>query len=130
MNRIELLKKREEKLDEIAELKAEVKELELEINSLGSKYESFIIFNVNTSKEKMQEIKEYIKMITDYYYEEDIGVKLLAYMIKGQEKGYYYLIQFEGNEEKVKNLERYYRIKDEIMKFVTVKKWEDYGEED
>ena len=121
MNRNELLKKREEKLDEIAELKAEVKEIEKEIEKLGSRYESIIILNVNTSKEKMQEIKEYMKMITDYYYEEDIGIKLLAYMINKQDKGYFYRIQFEGNEEMVKNLEKYYRIKDEIMKFITIK---------
>jgi len=121
MNRNELLNKREEKLQEIAELKAEVKEIEEEIEKLRSRYESIIIFNVNTSKEKMQEIKEYLKMITDFYYEEDIGIKLLAYMIKGQEKGYYYKIDFEGNEETVKNLERYYRIKDEIIKFLTIR---------
>lgn len=121
MNRNELLKKREEKLEEIEELKAEVKEIEEEIEKLGSRYESIIILNVNTSKEKMQEIKEYMKTITDYYYEEDIGVKLLAYMVNKQDKGYYYRIQFEGNEEMVKNLERYYRIKDEIMKFITIK---------
>lgn len=121
MNRNELLKKREEKLDEIAELKAEVKEIEKEINKLGNKYESIIILNVNTSEEKMKEIKEYIKNITNFYYEEDIGIKLLAYMIKGQDKGYFYKIEFEGNEETVKELERYYRIKDEIMKFITVR---------
>ena len=121
MNRNELIKKREEKLEEIAELKAEVKEIEEEIEKLGSRYESIIILNVNTSKEKMQEIKEYMKMITDYYYEEDIGIKLLAYMINKQDKGYFYRIQFEGNEEMVKNLEKYYRIKDEIMKFITIK---------
>ena len=121
MNRNELLKKREEKLEDIAELKAEVKEIEKEIEKLGNRYESIIIFNINTSKEKMQEIKEYIKMITDFYYEEDMGIKKLAYEIKGQKEGYYYKIDFEGDEETVKNLERYYRIKDEVMKFLTIK---------
>ena len=121
MNRNELLKKREEKLEDIAELKAEVKEIEEEIAKLGSRYESIIIFNVNTSKEKMQDIKEYLKMITDFYYEEDIGIKKLAYEIRGQKEGYYYKIDFEGNKDIVAELERYYRIKDEVMKFLTVK---------
>lgn len=121
MNRNELLKKREEKLEDIAELKAEVKEIEKEIEKLGSKYESVMLFNVNTSNEKMKEIKEYIKMITDYNYVEDIGIKKLAWEIKGQKEGYYYRIEFEGNEETVKILERYYRIKEEVLKFITVK---------
>lgn len=121
MNRNELIKKREEKLEEIEELKAEVKELENEINKLGKKYESIIILNVNTSSEKFAEIKAMIYKITNYYNAEDIGIKLLAYMINKQDKGYFYRIQFEGNEEMVKNLEKYYRIKDEIMKFITIK---------
>ena len=121
MNRTELINKRNQKLEDIEELKAEVKEIEEEINRLSNKYESIIIFNSNISEEKLAEIKEYIKMITDYYYDEDLGIKLLAYMIQKQEKGYFYKIEFEGNSETVKKLERYYRIKDEIMKFITVK---------
>lgn len=121
MNRIELLKKREEKLDEIAELKAEVKEIEKEIEKLRSRYESVIVFNTNMSAEVFAEIKAMINKITNYYYAEDIGIKKLAYEISGLKEGYYFKIEFEGNKDIVAELERYYRIKDEIMKFVTIK---------
>ena len=121
MNRIELLKKREEKLDEIAELKAEVKEIEKEIEKLGSRYESVIILNTNISAEVFAEIKAMINKITNYYNAEDIGIKKLPWEIKEQKEGYYFKIEFEGNKDIVAELERYYRIKDEIMKFVTIK---------
>ena len=121
MNRNELLKKREEKLDNIAELKAEVKEIEKEIEKLGSRYESVIILNTNISAEVFAEIKAMINKITNYYNAEDIGIKELAWEIKGQKEGYYFKIEFEGNKDIAAELERYYRIKDEIIKFLTVR---------
>lgn len=121
MNRNELLKKREEKLEDIAELKAEVKEIEKEIKKLGSRYESVIILNTNISAEVFAEIKAMINKITNYYNAEDIGIKELAWEIKEQKEGYYFKIEFEGNKDIVAELERYYRIKDEIIKFLTIK---------
>lgn len=88
---------------------------------LKKRYESIIIFNTNMSAEIFAEIKAMIYKITNYYYAEDIGIKKLAYEISGLKEGYYYRIQFEGNRDMVAELERYYRIKDEIMKFLTVK---------
>lgn len=121
MNRNELLNKREEKLEEIEELKAEVKEIEKEIKKLGNRYESVIVLNTNISAEIFAEIKAMINKITNYYYAEDIGIKKLAYEISGLKEGYYFKIDFEGNRDMVAELERYYRIKDEIIKFLTVK---------
>lgn len=121
MNRNELFNKREEKLEEIEELKAEVKEIEKEIEKLVSRYESVIILNTNISAEVFAEIKAMIYKITNYYNTEDIGVRKLAYEIRGQKEGYYFKIDFEGNENTVTELERYYRIKDEIIKFLTIR---------
>ena len=121
MNRNELLNKREEKLEEIEELKAEVKEIEKEIKKLGSRYKSVIILNTNISAEVFAEIKAMINKITNYYNAEDIGIKKLAWEIKEQKEGYYFKIDFEGNENTVTELERYYRIKDEIIRFLTIK---------
>ena len=121
MNRNELLNKKEEKLEEIEELKAEIKEIEEEIEKLGSKYESIIILNTNISTEVFAEIKAMINKITNYYNAEDIGIRKLPYEVRGQKEGYYFKIEFEGNKDIVAELERYYRIKDEIIKFLTVR---------
>jgi len=121
MNRNELLKKREEKLEDIAELKAEVKEIEEEIEKLGSKYESVIILNTNISRVVFAEIRDMIYKITNNYNAEDIGIRKLPYEVRGQKEGYYFKIEFEGNKDIVAELERYYRIKDEIIKFLTVR---------
>lgn len=121
MNRKELLNKREEKLQDIEELKAEVKEIEEEIEKLGNKYEGIIVFNTNMSVEIFAKIKAMIYKITNYYNAEDMGVKELPYEIGGQKEGYYYKIEFESNEETVRELEKYYRTKDEVIKFLTIK---------
>ena len=103
------------------ELKTEVKEIEEEINKLGSKYENIIIFDTNISVKVFAEIKATIYKITNQYNAEDIGIKKLPYELKGQKEGYFFKIKFEGNKDIVAELDRYYRIKDEVMKFLTVK---------
>ena len=41
--------------------------------------------------------------------------------IKKQKEGYYQVFNFEANPELIKELERNYRITDEIIKFMTIK---------
>ena len=56
---------------------------------------------------------------------EELGIKKLAYEIKKQKEGIYVVIQFEANPELIKELERIYRITDEVMKFIVVRKDEE-----
>lgn len=46
----------------------------------------------------------------------------LAYPIKKQAEGYYVLINFESAPSEIDELERVYRITDEVIKFIVVKK--------
>lgn len=90
------------------------------------KYESIIIVNPNVTEDEIKELIEYIKkIITDNNGKiikiEDLGKKKLAYEIKKNKEGYYIRFEFEVNPELISELERIYRIKDEIMKFITVK---------
>ena len=50
------------------------------------------------------------------------GKRHLAYEIKKQKDGYYFLIDFAGNGPIVAEIERNYKIDDRILKFITVKK--------
>ena len=78
-----------------------------------NKYESIIIINPSVDEEG---IKSLIKKFTDIINNEgkvesveELGKKRLAYEIKKNKEGYY-------------TLERNYRIEDNVMKFITVKK--------
>ena len=50
------------------------------------------------------------------------GKRRLAYEIKKQKDGYYFLIDFAGDGPIVSEIERNYKIDDRILKFMTVKK--------
>jgi len=50
------------------------------------------------------------------------GKRRLAYEIKKQKDGYYFLIDFAGDGPIVAEIERNYKIDDRILKFITVKK--------
>ena len=50
------------------------------------------------------------------------GKRHLAYEIKKQKDGYYFLIDFAGDGSVVNEIERNYKIDDRVLKFMTVKK--------
>ena len=91
------------------------------------KYESVVILKDNLKENEMKDIVKKIQnVITDNQGEiisvEEMGIKKLAYEIKKFKQAYYILINFKAESECVVELERFYRIKDEILKFITVKK--------
>ena len=45
----------------------------------------------------------------------------LAYEIKKQKEGFYIVFKFEAKPELISELERNYRITDEVMKFIVIK---------
>ena len=53
---------------------------------------------------------------------EKIGKKRLAYEIKKNREGYYILFNFEAKPDSIAELERNYRITDEVLKFIVVRK--------
>ena len=56
---------------------------------------------------------------------EELGKKKLAYEIKKNSEGIYVLINFEAAPSLIKELERVYRITDEVIKFIVVRKDEE-----
>ncbi len=93
-----------------------------------NKYESVIIINTNITEENRKKV---IDKITDLINlngkiekVEELGKKKLAYEIKNNTDGYYVLFYFESKSEFIMELERVYRITDEIMKFLNVRKEE------
>ena len=93
-----------------------------------NKYESVVIINSNTDE---QGIKALIKKFSDLINSdgkvesvEEVGQKKLAYEIKKQKEGYYIIIKFEANPTLIAELERIYRIGDEVIKFIVVREEE------
>ena len=93
-----------------------------------NKYESVVIINSNTEE---QGIKSLIQKFSDLINSdgkvesvEELGTKKLAYEIKKQKEGYYIVIKFEANPSLISELERNYRITDEVMKFIVIKEEE------
>ncbi len=56
---------------------------------------------------------------------EELGIKKLAYEIKKNSEGNYVVINFEANPSIVAELERIYRITDDVIKFITIRKDEE-----
>ena len=93
------------------------------------RYETVVIVNPNLSDEEMKDlIKKFSDIINNdgkVLEVQEMGKKKLAYEIKKNKEGYYVVINFEAKPEVVNELERRYRITDEVMKFLTVRKDEE-----
>lgn len=91
-----------------------------------NKYESVIIISPVVEEEGIKNlITKFTDLInTDGKVEsvEEIGKKKLAYEVKKNKEGYYVLINFEAKPELIAELERNYRITDEVIKFIVVRK--------
>ena len=91
-----------------------------------NKYESVIIVNPNTDEAGLKALEEKFTGLINENGKvetvENMGKKKLAYEIKKQKEAYYILINFEAKPDSIAELERVYRITDEIMKFIVVKK--------
>lgn len=88
-------------------------------------YESVLIFNENCTTNEVEKVIDLIRNHIENNGKvesfEDKGLKTLAYEIKKCKKGHYYVIMFLLDPTTLNDLERIYRIKDEIIKFITIK---------
>ena len=91
-----------------------------------NKYESVVIINPNVEENALKELIERFQTLinTDGKVEQvnELGKKKLAYEIKKNKEGYYVVYDFEAKPSLIAELERNYRITDEVMKFIVVKK--------
>ena len=91
-----------------------------------NKYESIIIVNPNVDEAGLKALEEkFTGLINENGKVEevvDMGKRKLAYEIQKNKEAYYVAFEFESKPEAIKELERIYRITDEILKFITIKK--------
>lgn len=77
------------------------------------------------AKKEMEIIKEYFKGTEIYEKKDDqngfLGRKKLAYNIKEEEYGYFYLTHFKGTCQKVTKIEEKLKANENVMKFITVR---------
>ena len=91
-----------------------------------NKYESIIIINPNCTDEALKALEsKFTGLINEngkVESYENMGKKKLAYEVKKNREGFYILINFEAKPESIHELERVYRITDNIVKYIIVKK--------
>jgi len=89
------------------------------------RYETFIIIDPDLSDEERSPIFEKVK---DLIQQEECllvmldewGARRLAYEIKKKSRGYYVRLDYCGTGKLVDEMERFFRIDDRVMKYMTV----------
>ena len=89
------------------------------------RYETFTILNPDLSDEErapvLNRVKELIPQMDGFLIlVDEWGARQLAYDIKKKSRGYYVRFDFCGNGELVNEMERFFRIDDRVMKYMTV----------
>ena len=89
-----------------------------------NKYETVIIVSdkigEKETKNVIKKIKKFIKDNGEIIEAEDMGMRKLAYEIRKCQYGHFYRIFFNAESEMIAELERTYRITEEILKFITL----------
>ncbi len=93
-----------------------------------NKYESVIIMKPTLTEEQKEKvtnkIKDFITRNGKIIKFESLGIKKLAYEIRKQKEGDYYVIEFNAESASIAEMQRIYRITDEIMKFIVIREQE------
>ncbi len=91
-----------------------------------NKYESVVIVNPNVDEEGLKALEEkFTGLINENGKVETVdsmGKRKLAYEIKKFTEGTYLVFNFEAKPEFITELERVYRITDEVLKYMTIDK--------
>lgn len=91
-----------------------------------NKYESVIIINPSLEEEGIKNlVNKFSSLInTEGKVEsvDELGKRRLAYEVKKNKEGYYVVFHFEAKPTLIAELERNYRITDEVIKFIVVRK--------
>jgi small subunit ribosomal protein S6 len=91
-----------------------------------NKYETVFIINPSVEEAGVKELIEKFSNIinNDGKVEEvqEMGKRKLAYEINKNREAYYVQFNFESNPEAIAELERIYRITDDVLKFITIRK--------
>lgn len=128
----------------LEEMKEDLKKLELERDKINEKiyvlqdkineeikrireintYELVYIMAENSTGKDISEIENKIKRIIkidNIKKIEHIGIKKLAYEIKGNKEGYYVFFTFRSNIENITLIEKELRTAEKVIKFISIK---------
>ena len=88
-------------------------------------YETVFILTPVLSEDQVKEtVNKFKKFLgekgAELIYEEDWGMRKLAYPIQKKSSGFYHLIEFKGPAELINDLEIQYRRDERIIRFLTV----------
>ena len=89
------------------------------------RYETFVIMDPDLSQEQrdqvIQRVEELISQMDGFLvFTDDWGERKLAYDIKKRTRGYYVRFDFCGLSPLVNEIERFFRIDDRALKYMTV----------
>ncbi len=90
------------------------------------RYESVIILDPDLPDDDIQAFtNRYTELIRSYGGDiikvDDWGLKKLAYLVKKREKGRYIFIDYAGVPELIAEMERQFKISEEVIKFLSIK---------
>lgn len=90
-----------------------------------NKYENVVIVDPKLDEEKLNKtIDRFTKLINKHgkvLSTDNSGLKKLAYEIEKNKEAYYVTVVFESEPDFIEELQRNYRISDEILKFLVIK---------
>ena len=94
-------------------------------NKMLKQYETVFIATPVLSEAQMKEaVAKYVNLIKsnggEIVYEEDWGLKQLAYPIQHKTSGFYYLIEFKADPQFINTLEVQYHRDERIIRYITV----------
>ncbi len=94
-------------------------------------YETVYILRPGLSDSEAQNIHQKIDNVISKFqgvlkHREDAGIKELAYEIKKERSGRYSTIVYTGKGGVVEEIERHFRISDDVIRFLTVAQTADY----
>lgn len=91
-----------------------------------NKYESILVFRPDMEDDAREQLLERFKSIIAAHGNvesvDDWGKKRLAYEIEKLQEGYYYLINFEASHDLPIELERNYKISDQVIRYNIIRK--------
>ena len=90
-----------------------------------NQYETVFIMTPVLSEEQMKEtVKKYVDLLTskgaEIVYENNWGMRKLAYPIRKKTTGFYYLIEFRAEGSVINDLEIAYKRDERLLRFLTV----------
>ena len=90
------------------------------------KYETLFVLHVDLPDAQVRETIDRARRLVEGMEGEDVeaeewGARDMAYMIEKQSRGIYVLLRYTSTPEVVRELERTFKLADEVLRFVTVR---------